>query len=79
MANTTILDVSQYARLWRGIWWVQHLSMLLALVGGDVLDGPGAGARDQRLIERLEQLAALGKFVQSGFELAHIINGNSGA
>lgn len=30
MANAIILDVSRYARLWRGIWWAQHLSTLLA-------------------------------------------------
>jgi hypothetical protein len=39
MANATILDVSQCARLWRGIWWVQHPSMLLALVVGGTLVG----------------------------------------
>jgi len=42
MADTTILDVSQYARLWRGVWWAQHLSMLLALVVGGSLVGASA-------------------------------------
>src|SRR6185369_5126124 len=49
------------------------------IAGGNVFDGPSAEASHQQLIKRLEQLAALGKLVQSGFELAHIINGNSGA
>jgi hypothetical protein len=39
MSETTILDVSQYARLWRGVWWTQHLVMLLALVVGGLLLG----------------------------------------
>ena len=39
MTDTTTLDVSQYARLWRGVWWAQHLSMLLALVVGSFLLG----------------------------------------
>src|SRR6266545_1664757 len=39
MEATTTLDVSQYARLWRGVWWTQHLVMLLALVVGGFLLG----------------------------------------
>jgi Na+/H+-translocating membrane pyrophosphatase len=39
MVATTTLDVSQYARLWRGVWWAQHLAMLLALVVGGLLLG----------------------------------------
>jgi hypothetical protein len=42
MAETTTLDVSQYARLWRSVWWAQHLVMLLALVVGSVLLGASA-------------------------------------
>ena len=37
MPETTTLDVSQYARLWRGLWWLQHLTMPLALVIGGIL------------------------------------------
>ena len=39
MSESTILDVSQYARLWRGVWWTQHLVMLLASVVGSILLG----------------------------------------
>lgn len=39
MVATTTLDVSQYARLWRGVWWAQHLAMLIALVVGGLLLG----------------------------------------
>jgi hypothetical protein len=53
MANTTILDVSQYARLWRGVWWTQHLVMLLALVVGGTL----VGASAVYLAGELEELA----------------------
>ena len=42
MLATTILGVSQYARLWRSVWWAQHLVMLLALVVGSVLLGASA-------------------------------------
>lgn len=39
MAETTVLNVSQYARLWRSVWWTQHLVMLMALVVGGFLLG----------------------------------------
>jgi hypothetical protein len=39
MVATTTLDVSQYTRPWRGVWWAQHLAMLLALVVGGTLVG----------------------------------------
>jgi hypothetical protein len=39
MVAMTTFDVSQYARLWRGVWWTQHLAMLLALVVGGLLLG----------------------------------------
>jgi hypothetical protein len=42
MPAATTLDVSQYARLWRGVWWAQHLVMLIALVGGSILFGVSA-------------------------------------
>ena len=42
MAETTTLDVSRYARLWRSVWWAQHLVMLFALVVGSILLGASA-------------------------------------
>jgi hypothetical protein len=42
MADMTTLDVSRYARQWRGIWWSQHLCVLLALVVGGTLAGTSA-------------------------------------
>jgi len=37
MSETTMLDVSQYARLWRGLWWAQRVAMPLALAIGGIL------------------------------------------
>ena len=42
MSETLILDVSRYARLWRSVWWTQHLVMLLALVVCSTLLGASA-------------------------------------
>jgi hypothetical protein len=42
MSEITILDVSQYARLWRGVWWTQHFVTLIALVAGSILLGISA-------------------------------------
>ena len=42
MSEIAILDVSQYARLWRGVWWTQHSVMLIALVAGSILLGISA-------------------------------------
>src|SRR4051794_1892866 len=37
MSETTTLDVSQYARLWRRLWWAQRVGMPLALAIGGIL------------------------------------------
>ncbi len=60
MSETTTLDVSQYARLWRGLWWAQHVTMLLALVIGGSLLILAAGQLDALVEAMLRDITGYG-------------------